>query len=205
VARRLRRPEQVQRNRELVIAAAQRVFLARGYAGATLGAIADEAGFSKGVVYSQFESKADLFLTLLERRIAERTRENARVVGKLTGLAAIRAWFRAGVRDARVHAGWAGVLVEFRIVAARDPALNRRYAAVHERTIAQIEELLVRVHAGAGVAPAFPPRVMAELSLALGSGVALERAASPDALPARLVEAMFLKALGWAGREEEPR
>jgi AcrR family transcriptional regulator len=37
----------------------------------TLDAIADEAGFSKGVVYSRFGSKADLFLALLDRRIEE--------------------------------------------------------------------------------------------------------------------------------------
>jgi AcrR family transcriptional regulator len=52
MATRLSRPEQVQRNRGLVLEAARRVFLERGYAGATLDAIADEAGFSKGVVYS---------------------------------------------------------------------------------------------------------------------------------------------------------
>ncbi len=51
---RLSRPEQTQRNRSLVLKAARQVFLARGYHGATLERIADEAGFSKGVVYSQF-------------------------------------------------------------------------------------------------------------------------------------------------------
>jgi AcrR family transcriptional regulator len=56
--KRLTRAEQSERNRGLVLAAARRVFLARGYHGATLEQIADEAGFSKGVVYSQFESKA---------------------------------------------------------------------------------------------------------------------------------------------------
>src|SRR3954462_12033994 len=77
---RLSRAEQVERNRELVLDAARRVFLARGYAGATLEAIAEEAGFSKGVVYSQFDGKAHLLLTLLDARIAERAAQNARVV-----------------------------------------------------------------------------------------------------------------------------
>ena len=48
---RLKREDQVKRNRELVVEAARRVFLAEGYAGATLEQIAEEAGFSKGVVY----------------------------------------------------------------------------------------------------------------------------------------------------------
>ena len=74
---RLSRAEQNDRNRALLFAAARRVFLARGYHAATLEQIADEAGFSKGVVYSRFASKADLFLALLEDRIAERAAQNA--------------------------------------------------------------------------------------------------------------------------------
>ena len=45
VMKRLTRAEQAERNRGLVLAAARRVFLARGYHGATLEQIADEAGF----------------------------------------------------------------------------------------------------------------------------------------------------------------
>src|SRR5262249_32675835 len=59
--------------------AARRVFLDRGYGGATVDAIAEEAGFSKGGVYSQFGSKADMFMALLERRITERAAEKERV------------------------------------------------------------------------------------------------------------------------------
>jgi AcrR family transcriptional regulator len=71
---RLSRAEQNDRNRSLLLAAARRVFLARGYYAATLEQIADEAGFSKGVVYSRFASKADMFLALLEDRITSAPR-----------------------------------------------------------------------------------------------------------------------------------
>ena len=81
--KRLTRAEQSERNRGLVPAAARRVFLACGYQGATLEQIAEEAGFSKGVMYSQFDSKADLFLALLEARISERAAENARMARSL--------------------------------------------------------------------------------------------------------------------------
>jgi AcrR family transcriptional regulator len=47
--------------------------------------IAEEAGFSKGVVYSQFASKADMFLALLEARIAERADQNERLAAGLDG------------------------------------------------------------------------------------------------------------------------
>ena len=82
---RLSRAEQNDRNRALLFAAARRVFLAKGYHAATLEQIADEAGFSKGVVYSRFASKADMFLALLEDRITERAAQNAQAASELAG------------------------------------------------------------------------------------------------------------------------
>src|ERR1700759_1262541 len=103
---RMRRVEQVERNRERVLAAAQRVFIARGYAGATLEAIADEAGFSKGVVYSQFGSKPDLFFALLEPRKELRAAHHRQAVAGLAGVEAFTALIRAGAEDAESEPGW---------------------------------------------------------------------------------------------------
>ena len=49
---RLSRAEQTGQNHERVLEAARRVFLAKGFHVATLDQIANEAGFSKGVIYS---------------------------------------------------------------------------------------------------------------------------------------------------------
>src|SRR5262249_2852127 len=114
VAVRLRRAAQVERNRELVLDAARRVFLARGYARASLEAIAEEAGFSKGVVYSQFAGKADLLLGLLERRIEERLAENARLAAQGVGLDGLRALMRRNARRAEEAAACARLMIAFR-------------------------------------------------------------------------------------------
>jgi AcrR family transcriptional regulator len=192
------RAEQVGRNRSAVLLAARRVFLARGYAGATLDGIAEEAGFSKGVVYSQFASKADLFLALLEERITERAAENERIVADVAGAAGLRALLRNFEADSRAEAGWARLLIEFRTVALRDPELSRRYARAHARTVELLAGMLGQLHARAGLRPAVPPRTMAELILALGAGVTLERAADPDALPSAALTEMVLSGLGFA-------
>ena len=94
MAKRLNRVEQGERNRALVLAAARRVFLERGYSGATLEAIAEDAGFSKGVVYSQFAGKPDLFLALLDARIAERAEHNASAILQRAGSGIPRAIVR---------------------------------------------------------------------------------------------------------------
>lgn len=193
---RLRRAEQVERNRELLLAAARRVFLERGYAGATLEAVAEDAGFSKGVMYSQFGSKADLFLALLQTRIAERAAQNEHVAAELAGANGVRALLRAAASDAVAEPGWATLLVEFRALASRDEQLNRRYADAHERTVDQLASLLAGLHDRAELDPSLPLRSMAELILAVGSGLTLERAANPDALPEEDLLTMLPRVLG---------
>jgi AcrR family transcriptional regulator len=196
VPARLRRAEQVERNREVVLAAAKRVFLERGYAGASVEAISDEAGFSKGVVYSQFGSKADMFLALLDRRIDERAAENERMVGDLAGTDAARALLLAAARDAADEAGWARLLIEFRASAGRDPELNRRYAEAHARTLDALVAVIGGIHQRAGREPAVPLRSMAEFIVGVGSAVALERLANPGALADGDLAAMVIRALG---------
>ena len=184
--KRLTRAEQAERNRVLVLDAARQVFLARGYHNATLEQIADEAGFSKGVVYSQFASKADLFLALLDTRIAERAEENARLAESLPGdergLLALVGYHTA--RD-QLTRGWQLLVIEFRVHAARDAELSRRYAAAHARTIEALAGVLAAISARSGQEPAMELRPLAELMLALSVGVTLEQAASPDALGGR--------------------
>jgi len=179
--KRLSRVERAAANRALVLAAARRIFLARGYHGATLEQIADEAGFSKGVVYSQFESKADLFLALLEARVEERAAENVRVARSLAGGGGLQALLEHLTRGDQATPGWLLLVIEFRVHAARDPVLSRRYAAVHARTVEAVAQTLATVVAYGGEVPTVPPRRLAELALALSTGTTLEQTANPDA------------------------
>jgi AcrR family transcriptional regulator len=195
MAVRLRRAEQVERNRTVVLDAARRVFLDRGYVGATVEAIAEEAGFSKGVVYSQFGSKADMFMALLEQRITERAAQNERIAAGKSVPEAARELLLAADRDVVSERGWARLLVEFRAHAARDPVLNRRYADAHRRTVEQLAALLARLHDQAGTSPAAPVTSMAEFVLAMGTGVTLERAANPAALPEDHAITLIVRAL----------
>jgi AcrR family transcriptional regulator len=194
---RLRRVEQVERNRELVLAAAQRVFIARGYAGASLEAIADDAGFSKGVVYSQFGSKPDLFFTLLEQRIEQRAAHHRRAVAGLAGLDAFQALIRAAAADAESEPGWQFVLTEFRAQAVRNRELNRRYAEAHSRAVDNLASVLTQVYDGADLIPRIPVRSLAEFVFATATGVALERSANPSAVPEHEVAEFLLPAMGF--------
>ena len=179
---RLSRAEQNDRNRALLLSAALRVFLTRGYHAATLEQIADEAGFSKGAVYSRFESKADMFLALLTDRIAARAAQNASAVAELASSGTVAGLIELGWQAERAAPGWRLLVTEFRVLAARDPALNRRYAAAHATTVDGIVSVLSSMVEREGVSLAVPARRLAELLLAIETGIALEQLASPDAI-----------------------
>jgi AcrR family transcriptional regulator len=177
----LSRDEQVERNRRLVLEAARRVFLARGYGAATVDAIAEEAGFSKGVVYSQFDSKSDMFLALLEARITERAVQNERLAGRLGGRELAVAVPELARSLWRAEPEWMQLVLEFRLHAARVPELNRRYAQLHEYTVSRLASVFARLHERAGITPRYPARVLAQLALALSRGQFLEELADPGA------------------------
>jgi AcrR family transcriptional regulator len=193
---RLTRTQQVERNRDRLLAAARKVFAERGYATSTLDAIAERAGFSKGVVYSQFDSKADLFLSLLEQRISERAAENLAAVAAEDPQSALGTVLRVADRDTRKDRDWQRALIEFRALASYDRALTRRYAALHERTVEQLTSLLSQLCERARVDPGVAPRTLAEFVLAIGNGVTLERTTSDRALPTDELIVLVTRALG---------
>src|SRR6202050_5667236 len=153
---RLTRAEQTERNRAQLLAAARRVFLERGYYGASVDQIAEQAGFSTGVVYSQFGGKADLFLGLLEARIAQRAAGNGHAVEHRAGDRGLRRLLAPAASVDGAEPEWGLLVIEFRVHAARDPDLGRRYAAAHERTVAGMERAIALLYERSGTGPPLP-------------------------------------------------
>src|SRR2546428_7362860 len=75
VRRRMTRAESQAQTRADLLEAAARVFKRHGYERASIAEIADEAGYSHGAVYSNFDGKDDLFLALYEQWLARRVAE----------------------------------------------------------------------------------------------------------------------------------
>jgi AcrR family transcriptional regulator len=187
VASRMTRAERTDRNRYRVLGAAREVFLARGYHAATVEQIAEAAGFSTGVVYSQFGGKADLFLALLEARIEERIHEHATFVERLEDGDVVGQLIEHARRVTLAEPEWGLLVLEFRVHAARHPELNARYAAAHARTVAGLAKTLAAAYGRSRSAPGLAPEDLAEVIIAVASGSQLEVAAGRDALAGPLL------------------
>ena len=189
------RLEVTESNRRGVLEAARGQFLDKGFHGASLDAIAEEAGFSKGVVYSQFGSKNELFLALLAERIEQRREHTRELAASLSGPDGVEALARDAMGVSADSAAWQALLLEFRAHAARNAALNDRYLALHRRTIAYVSEILADLFERGGSPPPLPLAMLATLFLALGTGLTAELLVDPG-LDVRAMASHVARALG---------
>ncbi|WP_448626403.1 TetR/AcrR family transcriptional regulator [Geodermatophilus sp. URMC 64] len=172
------RAEQAAATREALLAAARSVFLRSGYHGATVEAVAQEAGFTTGALYARFGGKADLFLALLEQRIDDRIAQLRAL--RPDGQAVARQW----AQILRADLDWTLLVVEFRVHAARSPELSARFAEQHDRLVRALTDVLAGMHPDA---PRERCEALARAGLAMGPGAALARAAEGEAFSDELM------------------
>jgi AcrR family transcriptional regulator len=190
---RLTRAERQQQTRAELLAAAHRVFLRDGFHGASLTEIAEEAGYTFGAVYSNFQNKDDLFLAVMD---AESQRRIPLHVDMLLDAASLEEGLRASAREyaqyAQQHPNWTAVYVEFWTHAARRPELRRQVAERHERLLDTVTELLEEFAGRWGSEFTIPVREVVRGYYALSRGMGLERLLDPQAMPLAQFEEMFL-------------
>ena len=174
------RAESQAATRKELLDAARRVFVERGYHGASLELVAGEAGYTKGAVYSAFGSKGQMFLAVYEREVDERWSRIEREVGEIVASGAPHDYNAEATRDFfdrfRTERAWTLALLEFRLHAARDPALNEQYAEQHRRVVERLAGVI-------GLTTGADPGPAGELALAvvaLSNGLVLEHLALPD-------------------------
>jgi AcrR family transcriptional regulator len=202
VTGRPRRGERRLITRAQLLDAAERVFARDGLRGASVDAIALEAGYSTGAVYSNFKGKEDLFLTLLEERIDPRLGAvyeaiEAELAAGVPPLEAARRFVSMlrGERDAFV------LLVDFWGQAVRDPAAAERFAQRHARLRDTVAHLLKAAISERETGSGLPTDQLATSLIALANGFVIELLADPDAVP----DDLFGHAIGSLVQGHAPR
>lgn len=177
------REESHARTRAELLDAGARVFARRGYDGASVAEIAEEAGYSHGAVYSSFEGKQDLFLTLYERWVAKRVAEiedewsEHRPLAR-AARAAADAWRTRFDRDPEAFL----LRLEFSTRVARDPQLRERLGRRVGAVPLAIERLIERLVQQEGRELALPAHEVALGLQALSLGLGLEALSNPEAI-----------------------
>ncbi|MEW6225733.1 MAG: helix-turn-helix domain-containing protein [Chloroflexota bacterium] len=179
---RLSREESRRRTRELLLDAAAEVFNRLGYHGASLEAVAEAAGFTKGAVYSNFATKGELFTALLERYTRQRLAAQDEVL-EHASLQQLADYAGELIRQqAAEQSTWDLLQIEFWLAAMRDPRMRELLVEGTDELYRQSGERLEAKLAEAGARSAFTGTELSRLMNALGSGLLLQVYLEPDAV-----------------------
>lgn len=190
---RLTRDEKKARTRAQLIDAAATVFARRGYIAASLDEVADEAGLTKGAVYSNFESKEDLFQAVIEDRLNEPMKNIVEVIDTSTGtteeqaMAGARAFVGVVEREREVFL----LALEMNIHVARHPELAPAFATLRRAQLAEVAAIITDHANTSGDSLPLPADQMAIAVEALSQGIALHALADPEGVPTDLLGRVY--------------
>jgi AcrR family transcriptional regulator len=171
--------------RDKLFEAAARVFEEQGIGGASIEAIAAAAGFSRGAFYSNFASKDELIIAMLEDHVAQTVRRNLDLLSRHKSLADFLEALKTVDRGQQDPLGRSPLLhMEMILFVARAekrrPELAKRLRA-RRKLIADIVETSLT---NAGRSGSRDAAWTAAIVLALEDGFRLHRLIDPDTTPA---------------------
>jgi len=181
---RMRRPRREDVRRRL-LSAALALFSERGYDRTSLEQVAAAAGFSKGAVYSNFASKDELFLALMDSQVRRRI-EQVRTALEAPHDQAQTLQLAGGrlTRALSEDRDWQLLFLDYVQRAARDPEAGARLAG-HRRQIRHVVADAIRDLGAVGddEDTSLDLDALAVTVLALSNGLAIERVTDHDAVP----------------------
>ncbi|MGH9000979.1 MAG: TetR/AcrR family transcriptional regulator [Acidimicrobiia bacterium] len=196
---RLSREERREQTRDRLLEAARAVFAERGFYGASVEEITGRAGYTRGAFYSNFESKAEVFLALLDTHIEREAAaleaamsadpSTTTLVEVLSGGAGRQRGRRRQSRD------WTLLWAEFWLHVMRHPELAPKLAARQQAVRSALARLIERHCDSLGVSVPIPADQLAAVMLAVDDGLRLQENLDPKAVPpdlrARMLRVLF--------------
>jgi AcrR family transcriptional regulator len=192
---RLTREESQARTRTLLIEAARREIVKKGFATASIRDIAEAAGFSLGAIYSNFPDKEAILLELIQRHQAEERAKIEAILHQSRGdakvaMAGIEKWAETINADPEL-----GVLaIELQLHAMRNPSFAETYVEMNRKHRRAMGAFVTQLFEFFGKQVPGEPSEVATGLAALSRGLALGPAGGDRHRSGRIV-LTFLKAL----------
>ena len=193
--KRLTRKEKQAETRRRLLDAGERVFLRWGLQGSSVEEIAAEAGYTRGAFYSNFESKDELFVELLQDRVYRRYAQIAEQTQEQPGTPRER--LRWGIERIREmyeeeEGTWLFRLwLECLTQAARDDEFRKLAATFWSGNRALVAGRFGEIYKEAGIKAPIPPDQLATAMIALDIGVVVQHLVDPDAVSLDLYVPLF--------------
>jgi AcrR family transcriptional regulator len=180
-AKRLTRAERAARTRKLLMRAASKVCAKHGLEHASIDEVAEEAGFTKGAFYSNFRSKEELFLAMLDEHFSEKLDELDRRMAEEGEL-------RDQAREAAINFAhqvssepdWVRLYFQFGARAARDEEFRAELVTRTRALRGRFADIIRRRGERLPFAPPVEPDELARMADVIADGFAMHQLLDPD-------------------------
>jgi TetR/AcrR family transcriptional regulator, transcriptional repressor of aconitase len=140
--KRLTREESRAQTRATLIAVGRRHFLRYGVGGAVAEKIAEDAGYSRGALYSNFDGKEELFLAVIQEEQAFRLNFfRSLLKEEPSGKRRLRK-MRDAIADLLTDHDWIVLRAEFEAAALRSERIRQNFVEMHRQQIRDGGELV---------------------------------------------------------------
>ena len=174
---RLGRAEMRARTRELLLFSARQECVRLGINAASIDVIAENAGFSKGGFYSNFKSKEDIFLALLEEHLNAEVAALSRLISESVSVDDLLAKIDELYTNLFTDPTMCVLSVEFQLLAMRNEIVRKRYQELsthHRATLIELlQNAMIRFHTSLRSDPA----EVIDILTALAHGLVLQKSA----------------------------
>jgi AcrR family transcriptional regulator len=185
------RKERQAETRTSLLRSAARLFCKRGMEGTSVEEISADAGYTKGAFYANFNSKEELFLTMLDEHFAA---EIERMDQALSGSGDPGEEARHAAREFTDYvfrdAEWPLLYFQFAAHAARDEDFREELVTRIRAMRVKMAEIFRRWGEGFPAEPPLPLEDLAAMTDFMASGFILERTVDPE-IPEELFATMM--------------
>jgi AcrR family transcriptional regulator len=187
-----------QETRDKLLLAASALAVRKGIAALSTRSVCEEAGYSQGAFYSNFNNMDALLLALMERQLGDEiARLNNLIAAHNTGsLDELNQALAAHFAGLAADGDWSLLSVELQVHALRDTAFAARYDATRSQYLDALGGVIGAVINRHGLSPVLPVSELARGLHALWTGMAVRSAAKAEFSSERMLLAFFMALAG---------
>jgi AcrR family transcriptional regulator len=171
--KRLTREQSRAQTRATLIAIGRKHFLRYGLGGAVAEKIAEDAGYSRGALYSNFDSKEELFIAVIQQEQARHVNFfRSLLKDEPSGKKEVKK-LRDAIADLMTDRDWIILRAEFQVGALRSERIRQSFVEVHRQQLRDGAELVRDILRSSEVTSRLKPDDFITIIINLAHGLAV--------------------------------
>ncbi|MEI3600279.1 MULTISPECIES: TetR/AcrR family transcriptional regulator [unclassified Oceanobacillus] len=182
--KRLTREESKQQTRRELLEVASEMFAKQGFYSTSVDQIAEEAGYSKGAIYSNFGSKDDLFLSVFKENQKEDLQNLEAIAEEYNSLDEFINMIENNHQyERKENEDWSILKLEFLLYAMRDDSVSKKLAPILEESRSQMINILKKFYQTKDQKQLVSIDKLAFLLLSLDIGIGIQSYVDEESIP----------------------